>query len=96
MTEQRHVVVTGGAGYIGSLLISELLRTGVAVTCVDSLLFGLVPSVGRYMPSQAAEALAGSSVAHALPAAAGGAVLVAWTVALAVAGVVLVAKRDVE
>lgn len=62
---------------------------------VESLLFGLEPSVGRYMPSQAAQALAGLSVAHALSAAAGGAVLVAWTVALAVAGIVLVAKRDV-
>ena len=46
MTEARHVVVTGGAGYIGSLLISELLRAGSFVTTVDSLLFGgesLVP-----------------------------------------------------
>jgi len=33
---------------------------------------------------------------HALSAAAGGAVLVAWVVALAVAGVFLVAGRDVE
>jgi nucleoside-diphosphate-sugar epimerase len=46
MTEDRHIVVTGGAGYIGSLLISELLRAGYLVTTIDSLLFGgesLVP-----------------------------------------------------
>jgi nucleoside-diphosphate-sugar epimerase len=36
----RHVLVTGGAGYIGSLLTSELLRAGYRVTVVDSLLFG--------------------------------------------------------
>jgi nucleoside-diphosphate-sugar epimerase len=46
MSAERHVVVTGGAGYIGSLLVSELLRTGSHVTVIDSLLFGgesLVP-----------------------------------------------------
>ncbi|HJX82087.1 MAG TPA: NAD(P)-dependent oxidoreductase [Candidatus Udaeobacter sp.] len=42
----RHILITGGAGYIGSYLTSELLRTNQRVTVVDSLLFGgesLVP-----------------------------------------------------
>jgi len=42
----RHVLITGGAGYIGSYLTSELLRANQRVTVVDSLLFGgesLVP-----------------------------------------------------
>jgi len=42
----RHVLITGGAGYIGSLLTSELLRANIRVTVLDSLLFGgesLVP-----------------------------------------------------
>jgi nucleoside-diphosphate-sugar epimerase len=42
----RHVLITGGAGYIGSLLTSELLRLNYRVTVLDSLLFGgesLVP-----------------------------------------------------
>src|SRR5574339_637108 len=42
----RHVLITGGAGYIGSLLTSELLRANYRVTVVDSLLFvgeSLVP-----------------------------------------------------
>lgn len=90
-------------GVIG-VAVGAIVRNQVAVVVgllawvfiVDSLLFGLVPSVGRYMPSQAAEALSGSSATHALSAAAGGAVLVAWTAALAAAGVALVAKRDVE
>ena len=36
----RHTLITGGAGYIGSMLISELLRAGQKVTVLDSLLFG--------------------------------------------------------
>ena len=36
----RHVLITGGAGYIGSLLTSELLRAKFHVTVLDSLLFG--------------------------------------------------------
>ncbi|MEZ0395237.1 MAG: NAD(P)-dependent oxidoreductase [Anaerolineales bacterium] len=40
MTEPRHVLVTGGAGYIGSLLSAELLRGGYRVTVLDSLLYG--------------------------------------------------------
>lgn len=36
----RHVLITGGAGYIGSVLTSELLRLGYRVTILDSLLFG--------------------------------------------------------
>jgi len=37
---ERHILVTGGAGYIGSLLAAELLRAGHYVTVVDNLLFG--------------------------------------------------------
>jgi nucleoside-diphosphate-sugar epimerase len=36
----RHILITGGAGYIGSLLTSELLRLNYRVTILDSLLFG--------------------------------------------------------
>ncbi len=36
----RHVLITGGAGYIGSILTSELLRQNYRVTILDSLLFG--------------------------------------------------------
>ena len=36
----KHILITGGAGYIGSLLTSELLRQNYRVTVADSLLFG--------------------------------------------------------
>jgi nucleoside-diphosphate-sugar epimerase len=35
-----HVLITGGAGYVGSLLTGLLLHRGCRVTVVDSLLFG--------------------------------------------------------
>ena len=37
---KSHIVVTGGAGYIGSLLTAQLLNLGYQVTVIDSLLFG--------------------------------------------------------
>ena len=38
--KSKHVVVTGGAGYIGSLLVGQLLRRSYRVTVLDKLLFG--------------------------------------------------------
>jgi nucleoside-diphosphate-sugar epimerase len=40
MSEGRHILITGGAGYIGSALTGSLLRRGDWVTVVDDLLFG--------------------------------------------------------
>jgi nucleoside-diphosphate-sugar epimerase len=38
--EPQHVIITGGAGYIGSMLTAELLRQDYLVTVIDDLLFG--------------------------------------------------------
>jgi ABC-2 type transport system permease protein len=63
---------------------------------INALLFGLAPSVGRFMPTTAANALMGLKTAHLLSPAAGAAVLVGWTVTLALAGAVLTQRRDVK
>jgi ABC-2 type transport system permease protein len=62
---------------------------------VNGLLFGLAPSVGRFMPTTAADALMGLKTRHLLPPTAGAAVLLGWTLALALAGVALTLRRDV-
>lgn len=36
----KNILVTGGAGYVGSGLLRELLYNGYNVTCIDNLLFG--------------------------------------------------------
>ena len=63
---------------------------------VENLLFAFVPSVGRLTPGEAESALTGLTTDHLLSPAAGGAVLVAWAAVLAVAGLALTARRDVN
>ena len=61
----------------------------------ENLLFAFVPSVGRFAPAHAGDALIGLTTKHLLPAAAGGAILLAWTIAFALAATALAARRDV-
>ena len=42
----RRVLVTGGAGYIGSLMVAEFLARGYHVTVVDNFMYKQV-SLGR-------------------------------------------------
>jgi nucleoside-diphosphate-sugar epimerase len=39
----ERIVVTGGAGYLGSILTEQLLHAGFSVTVLDSLTFGQAP-----------------------------------------------------
>jgi ABC-2 type transport system permease protein len=73
--------------------VITLLAWGLVV---DNLLFGLVPSVGRFVPTRAADALMGLRVHHLLPPGAGAAALIAWTAVLAVIGLALSTRRDIN
>jgi ABC-2 type transport system permease protein len=80
-------IVRNQVGTIISLLAWGLI--------IDNLLFAFVPSVGRYSPNRAENALEGLTTRHLLPAAAGAAVLLAWAGALTIAGIAATTRRDV-
>ena len=98
-------------GALGSVALWGAIGVGLAATLrnqvtgvitllawgfvVSPLLFGLVPSVGRFMPTYAGDALIGLTTNHLLTAVAGGVVLVGWTALLAGVGIALTARRDV-
>jgi ABC-type transport system involved in multi-copper enzyme maturation permease subunit len=73
--------------------VITLLAWGLVV---DNLLFGLVPSVGRFVPTRASDALMGLKTQHLLSPGAGAAVLIAWTAGLAVIGLALSTRRDIN
>jgi ABC-type transport system involved in multi-copper enzyme maturation permease subunit len=73
--------------------VIALLASGFVV---ENLLFGLVPSVGRFAPVHALDALEGLSTDHLLEPAAGGATLVGWTAVLGLLGLALTVRRDVS
>jgi len=63
---------------------------------VDDLLFGLVPSVGRFTPTRAQDALMGLRVQHLVSPGVGAITLIAWAGALAVIGIALSVQQDVN
>ncbi len=63
---------------------------------VENILFGVVPSVGRYTPGKAAAALAGADQSQLLSTASGGLVLLGWVVVFVLAGSIVTARRDVS
>ena len=46
---RRSVLVTGGAGFLGSHVCERLVREGAAVTCLDNLLTGRVENISHLM-----------------------------------------------
>ncbi|MGO9976416.1 MAG: hypothetical protein ACLP01_27140 [Solirubrobacteraceae bacterium] len=73
--------------------IITLLAWGLVV---DNLLFGLVPSVGRFTPTRASDALMGLRTHHLLSPGAGAGALIAWTAVLAVIGLALSTRSDIN
>jgi hypothetical protein len=73
---------------IGTLIrnqVGAIVAVVAYAFLIDATLFAALPSIGRFLPGKAGDALAGSSVEHLLTPAVGGAVLVAWTAAFLVA-----------
>jgi ABC-2 type transport system permease protein len=87
-----------GAG-LGAIIHNQvggvitLLAGGLVV---DSLLFGLAPSVGRFTPTRASDALMGLRADHLVSPGAGAITLIAWAGALAVVGIALSARQDIN
>lgn len=84
-----------GLGAIVRHQVGAIVGLLAWVFVAESLLFGLVPSVGRYAPGPAGQPLAGDTTAHLLTPAAGGLLLVGYTLVLAAAGALVTARRDV-
>jgi ABC-type transport system involved in multi-copper enzyme maturation permease subunit len=85
-----------GLGAIVRNQVGGVIALLAWVLLVENLLFGLVPSVGRFTPGRAQDALSGMINDHLLPAAAGGAVLVGWSLLLLAGGLVATELRDVS
>jgi ABC-type transport system involved in multi-copper enzyme maturation permease subunit len=62
----------------------------------ENLLFGFLPKIGRFLPVHASDSMMGPIQTHLLPGNVGTVVVVAWTVALAGAGIVMLKRRDVN
>jgi ABC-type transport system involved in multi-copper enzyme maturation permease subunit len=87
-----------GAG-LGAIIHNQV---GAVITLlawglvVDSVLFGLVPSVGRLMPTRASDALMGLRVHHLVSPGTGAITLIAWAGALAVLGIAVSVRQDIN
>ena len=87
-----------GAG-VGAIIHNQvggvitLLAWGLVV---DSLVFGLVPSLGRFSPTRASDALMGLRVHHLVSPGAGAITLIAWAGALGVLGIALSVRQDIN
>jgi hypothetical protein len=87
-----------GAG-VGAIIhnqvgaIIALLAWGLVV---DNLVFGLAPSVGRFSPNRASDALMGLRVDHLVSPGVGAIALIAWAGALAVVGIALSVRQDIN
>src|ERR1700677_2144636 len=73
--------------------VITLLAWGLVV---DNILFGLVPSVGRFTPTRASDALMGLREHHLLAPGPGAITLIAWAAALGALGIARSARQDIN
>ena len=91
--------IWGGIGVgIGTVIRNQIGAVIVFLAfafVLENILFGLVPSVGRYTPLQAQNAFEGSTADHMLAPAVGGLSMLAWMLVLVALGFALTRNRDV-
>lgn len=63
---------------------------------VNNLLFGLAPSVGRFLPDRPSDALTGFRQDPLLGPGPGAIILIAWAAAVAVVGIALSIRQDIN
>ena len=83
---------------VGALIRNQagaIIALATYALAVDAVLFAAVPSLGRYLPGKAGDALVGLPVEHLLTQGTGAAVAVAWLVAFAAAATVRTDRSDV-
>jgi ABC-2 type transport system permease protein len=83
---------------IGALIRNQVGAIAAVVAyafSVDSSLFAAVPSVGRYLPGKASDAMAGLPTAHLVTPAVGAAVYAAWTLAFVIAAAIRNERTDI-
>jgi ABC-2 type transport system permease protein len=73
--------------------VIALLAWGLVV---NNILFGLVPSVGRFMPTRASDSLMGLRVQHLVSPGVGAITLIAWAGALGVLGIAMSVRQDIN
>lgn len=109
LTESHVLTLTLGAAGASALsamvgvAVGSLVRNQVGAIVavvayafvVDAGLFAAIPSVGRYLPGKAGDALAGLPTEHLLIPGLGAAVLLAWTLAFIAAATVRSDRSDV-
>lgn len=83
---------------VGALIRNQagaIVALAAYAVLIDAVMFAAAPSVGRYLPGKAGDALAGRPDELLLAPAAGAAVLVLWTLAFVVAATVRGDRSDV-
>lgn len=88
-------VIGVGLGAIIRNQVGAIVGLLAWVFVVENIVFALAPSVGRFSPGRAQDALVGMSITHLLAPGEGALVLVAWAAVLALGGLRLSIRRDI-
>jgi ABC-type transport system involved in multi-copper enzyme maturation permease subunit len=83
---------------VGALIRNQVGAIGALaayIIAVENVLFATVPSVGRYLPGEAASALSGLPAEDLLTPASGAAVLIAWALVFVALATVRTDRSDV-